>query len=204
MDKMTLEDLIDELEVFIDNCKATPFSAGKVSVPKEEFLAQLEELKMEIPSEVERSREIVARKEMIIAEAQAKAESTINNAAKEAAIIIDENEIVAMANMRADEIINDAKKQAAAILADANKEADSLVTDAREEAEGIQLGAMKYTSGMMAGLENMFQTLYDVQKEQYGQLIEGLGANLSKIKSNRAEIDTQLSLWLDHDDAEAE
>ena len=68
MEKMTLEDLIDELAVFLDNCKATPFSAGKVSVPKEEFLAQLEELKMEIPSEVERSREIVARKEMIIAE----------------------------------------------------------------------------------------------------------------------------------------
>lgn len=189
MEKMTLEDLIDELAVFLDNCKATPFSAGKVSVPKEEFLAQLEELKMEIPSEVERSREIVARKEMIIAEAQSKAEATINNAAKEAAIMIDESEIVAMANMRADEIINDARNQAAQILA-----------DAREEAEGIQIGAMKYTSGMMAGLENMFETLYDMQREQYGQLVEGLGANLNKIKQNRAEIDTQLSLWMDQEE----
>ncbi len=189
MEKMTLEDLIDELAVFLDNCKATPFSAGKVSVPKEEFLAQLEELKMEIPSEVERSREIVARKEMIIAEAQSKAEATINNAAKEAAIMIDESEIVAMANMRADEIINDARNQAAQILA-----------DAREEAEGIQIGAMKYTSGMMAGLENMFETLYDMQREQYGQLVEGLGTNLNKIKQNRAEIDTQLSLWMDQEE----
>ena len=193
MEKMTLEDLIDELAVFLDNCKATPFSAGKVSVPKEEFLAQLEELKMEIPSEVERSREIVARKDMIIAEAQSKAEAAINNAAKEAAIMIDESEIVAMANMRADEIINAAREQAAQILA-----------DAREEAEGIQLGAMKYTSGMMAGLENMFETLFDVQKEQYGQLVEGLGANLNKIKQNRAEIDTQLSLWMDQEEADEE
>jgi len=85
---MTLEDLIDELAVFLDNCKATPFSAGKVSVPKEEFLAQLEELKMEIPSEVERSREIVARKDMIIAEAQAKADSITANAQKEADQIV--------------------------------------------------------------------------------------------------------------------
>lgn len=193
MEKMTLEDLIDELAVFLDNCKATPFSAGKVSVPKDEFLAQLEELKMEIPSEVERSREIVARKDMIIAEAQSKAEAAINNAAKEAAIMIDESEIVAMANMRADEIINAAREQAAQILA-----------DAREEAEGIQLGAMKYTSGMMAGLENMFETLFDVQKEQYGQLVEGLGANLNKIKQNRAEIDTQLSLWMDQEEADEE
>ena len=193
MGKMTLEDLIDELAVFLDNCKATPFSAGKVSVPKEEFLAQLEELKMEIPSEVERSREIVARKDMIIAEAQSKAEATVANAAKEAAIMIDESEIVAMANMRADEIINDAKEQAAQILA-----------DAREEAEGIQLGAMKYTSGMMAGLEGMFETLYDIQREQYGQLVEGLGANLNKIKQNRAEIDTQLSLWMDQEEDEEE
>ena len=181
------------MAVFLDNWKATPFSAGKVSVPKEEFLAQLEELKMEIPSEVERSREIVARKDMIIAEAQSKAEATVANAAKEAAIMIDESEIVAMANMRADEIINDAKEQAAQILA-----------DAREEAEGIQLGAMKYTSGMMAGLEGMFETLYDIQKEQYGQLVEGLGANLNKIKQNRAEIDTQLSLWMDQEEDEEE
>ncbi len=194
MGKMTLEDLIDELAVFLDNCKATPFSAGKVSVPKEEFLAQLEELKMEIPSEVERSREIVARKDMIIAEAQSKAEATINNAAKEAAIMIDESEIVAMANMRADEIINAAKEQAAQIIAEAN-----------EEADGIQIGAMQYTSSMMAGLENMFSTLFDIQKEQYGQLVEGLGANLSKIKQNRAEIDTQLSIWLDsQEDADEE
>jgi cell division septum initiation protein DivIVA len=194
MGKMTLEDLIDELAVFLDNCKATPFSAGKVSVPKEEFLAQLEELKMEIPSEVERSREIVARKDMIIAEAQSKAEATINNAAKEAAIMIDESEIVAMANMRADEIINAAKEQAAQIIAEAN-----------EEADGIQIGAMQYTSSMMAGLENMFSTLFDIQKEQYGQLVEGLGANLSKIKQNRAEIDTQLSIWIDsQEDADEE
>ena len=194
MGKMTLEDLIDELAVFLDNCKATPFSAGKVSVPKEEFLAQLEELKMEIPSEVERSREIVARKDMIIAEAQSKAEATINYAAKEAAIMIDESEIVAMANMRADEIINAAKEQAAQIIAEAN-----------EEADGIQIGAMQYTSSMMAGLENMFSTLFDIQKEQYGQLVEGLGANLSKIKQNRAEIDTQLSIWIDsQEDADEE
>ena len=193
MAKMTLEDLIDELAEFLDNCKATPFSAGKVSVPKEEFLAQLEELKMEIPSEVERSREIVARKDMIIAEAQAKADATINNAAKEAAIMIDESEIVAMANMRADEIINAAKEQAEQILA-----------DAKEEAEGIQIGAMKYTSSMMAGLENMFETLYDIQKEQCTQLVEGLGANLSKIKQNRAEIDTQLSIWTDHEEESME
>ena len=155
MEKVSMEELIDELIAYIDSCKATPFSAGKVSVPKEDFLAQLEELKLEIPSEVERSKEIVARKEMIIQEAQAKADGMINSAAKEAGLMIDENEIVALANMRADEIIKNAKKQAADIL-----------DQAQEEAEGIQLGAMQYTSSMMAGLENMFQTLFENQKEQ--------------------------------------
>lgn len=193
MSKLSIEELIDELAVFIDNCKPTPFSAGKVSVPKEEFIAQLEELKMEIPGEVERSREIVSRKDMLISEAQNKADAIINSAAKEAGIMIDENEIVAMANMRADEIIKDAKQKAADIIA-----------DAQEEAEGIQIGAMQYTSTMMAGLENMFQTLYDGQKAQYDEMIDGLGKNLSKIKSNHAEIATQLSLWLDQDDTKEE
>lgn len=191
MEKMGIEELIDELAAFIDGCKTTPLSGGKVSVPKEEFLAQLEELKLEIPPEVERSKEIVERKDMILAEAQQKADALINHAAKEAGIMIDENEIVALANMRADEIIKNAKKKAADIL-----------DQAQDEAEGIQLGAMQYTSNMLAGLENMFQTLFDNQKEQLDAMVEGLGKNLSKIKSNRAEIDTQLSLWMNQPKSE--
>lgn len=191
MEKLSIEELIDELAVFIDNCKAAPFSAGKVSVPKEEFIAQLEELKMEIPGEVERSREIVARKDLLIAEAQTKADNIVNSAAKEAGIMIDENEIVAMANMRADEILKDARQKAADIIA-----------DAKEEAEGIQIGAMQYTNTMMEGLENMFQTLYDGQKAQYEEMMEGLGKNLSKIKNNHAEIATQVALWMDQDEKE--
>lgn len=191
MEKMGIEELIDELAAFIDGCKTTPLSGGKVSVPKEEFLAQLEELKLEIPPEVERSKEIVERKDMILAEAQQKADALINHAAKEAGIMIDENEIVALANMRADEIIKNAKKKAADIL-----------DQAQDEAEGIQLGAIQYTSNMLAGLENMFQTLFDNQKEQLDAMVEGLGKNLSKIKSNRAEIDTQLSLWMNQPESE--
>ncbi|MDO4555529.1 MAG: hypothetical protein Q4B70_10325 [Lachnospiraceae bacterium] len=184
MAKLSIEELIDELAVFIDGCGPARFAAGKVAVPKEDFLAMVEELKLEIPPEIERSKEILNRKDMIIAEAQTKADSLIGNAAKEAGLMIDENEIVAMANMRADEIIKNAKLKAAEIL-----------DKAEEEAEGIQLGAMQYTSSMMAGLENMFQTLYDNQKEQLDIMVSGLGVNLDKIKNNRAEIDTQLSLW---------
>lgn len=184
MEKLSMEELIDELVAFIDECKVVPLSGGKVSVPKEDFLAQLEELRLEIPTEVERSREIVAKKDMILSEAQNKADGLINHAAKEAGLMIDENEIVALANMRADEIIKNAKQKAADIL-----------DQAQEEAEGIQLGAMQYTSTMLAGLETMFQTLHENQKEQMEIMVEGLAKNLSKIKSNKAEIDTQLSLW---------
>lgn len=184
MDRLNIEELIDELAAFIDGCKTTPLSGGKVSVPKEEFLAQLEELKMEIPPEVERSKEIVMKKDMILQEAQHKADAMINNAAKEAGIMIDRDEIVALANMRASEIIKDAKQKAA-----------DLLDKAEEEAEGIQLGAMKYTSAVLAGLENMFQSLFDNQKEQLDATVDSLGKNLSTLKANRAEIDSQLERW---------
>lgn len=204
MAKLTLESIIDELEEYIDSCKVAPFSGGKVSVPKEEFLNQLEELKMEIPAEVERSREIVARKDMILAEANANAEKTTANAAKKAKQLIEDSNIVEMARMREKEIIDGAKAQAAQILEDANREADTLLAEAKEEAVGIQIGALKYTSGMMAGLEDLFQKQYDLQKEQYTRMVEGLGTNLDKIKYNRAEIDTQLSIWVDQEDMDEE
>jgi cell division septum initiation protein DivIVA len=183
-----MENWIDTLIEYIDGCKSTPLSGGKVSVPKEEYISMLEELKSLVPRELERSRDIIAKKDSILAEAQAKADALVNNAAKEAGLMIDENEIVALANMRADEIISKSRQKAAEIL-----------DQAEEEAEGIQLGAMQYTSAMLNGLETMFQNLFDNQKEQFEGVVGGLEKNLEKIKANHAEIDTQLALWTNQD-----
>lgn len=53
MGKKGAEDMITELEIFIDNCKFSPLSSNKIMVPKDEIGAMLDELRLKLPSEIE-------------------------------------------------------------------------------------------------------------------------------------------------------
>lgn len=57
-----IEQLIDEIEDFIDNCKYQPLSNTKIIVNKEEIDELLRELRMKTPDEIKRYRKSLAIK----------------------------------------------------------------------------------------------------------------------------------------------
>ena len=122
MASMTVEQLIEEIEVYIDNCRASGVlgGGGMIKVNREELLAMIDELKVQLPREINESKEIVRTQDARVAKADAEAERIINNAAKEAEKLIDENEIVTMANMRARQIIDEANEEADMIVSRAD------------------------------------------------------------------------------------
>ena len=67
---------------------------------------------MRLPKEIAESKRIVKTKDSIIADARAKAQRIMQDEAKEAGVMIDDQEIVSMANMRADSIVSEAQKEA--------------------------------------------------------------------------------------------
>ena len=75
-----IEQLIDEIETYIDNCKYQPFSNTKIIVDKEEIDELLRELRMKTPDEIKRYQKIISNKEAILNDARAKAEALINDA----------------------------------------------------------------------------------------------------------------------------
>ena len=127
--------LLEEIEIYIDNCKtAGVLSSGNmIKVNREELIAMFEEVRMRLPKEIAESKRIVKTKDSIIAKAQ----RIMQDAAKEAGVMIDDQEIVSMANMRADSIVSEAQK-----------EADELNGRAREAAREVQTGALKNTHNM--------------------------------------------------------
>ena len=106
--------LLEEIEIYIDNCKtAGVLSSGNmIKVNREELIAMLEEVRMRLPKEIAESKRIVKTKDSIIADARAKGQRIMQDAAKEAGVMIDDQEIVSMANMRADSIVSEAQKEA--------------------------------------------------------------------------------------------
>ena len=75
-----IEQLIDEIEEYIDGCKYQPLSNTKIIVNKEEIDELLRELRMKTPDEIKRYQKIISNKEAILNDARAKAEALVNEA----------------------------------------------------------------------------------------------------------------------------
>ena len=61
-----IEQLIDEIETYIDNCKPQPLSQTKIIVNKEEIDELLRELRSKTPEEIKRYQKIISNKEAIL------------------------------------------------------------------------------------------------------------------------------------------
>ena len=68
-----IEQIIEEIEEYIDNCKPQTFSSSKIIVNREEMEELLNELRVKTPEEIKRYQKIISNKEAILADAQAKA-----------------------------------------------------------------------------------------------------------------------------------
>ena len=86
MAEMDSVKLLEEIEIYIDNCKtAGVLSSGSmIKVNREELLAMLEEVHDLLPKEIAESKRIVRNQDKIIADARSKAQRIMQNAAKEA------------------------------------------------------------------------------------------------------------------------
>lgn len=70
-----IEQIIEEIEEYIDSCKFQPLSTTKIIVNKDQIDELLRELRMKTPDEIKRYQKIIANKDAILADAQQKAES---------------------------------------------------------------------------------------------------------------------------------
>ena len=75
-----IEQIIEEIEEYIDGCKPQTFSSSKIIVNREEMEELLNELRIKTPEEIKRYQKIISNKEAILADAQQKAEAIIAQA----------------------------------------------------------------------------------------------------------------------------
>lgn len=182
MERSNIEEMIDEIIELVEECKAVPLSTGKVSVPKEALLQKLQDLRMEVPKEIDEAQSVLDREKEIVAEAQERADQIIKNAADEAAKMIEESEVVEMAKYRAEEIMEEARAVS-----------DKHIKAAKKEASNIQIHAMEYTNDMMAGLSGMFANIHDNEKQLFESVLSNFKQNEQTVENNRKEIEEQLT-----------
>lgn len=172
-----IEQLIDEIEDYIDGCKYQPLSKTNIIVNKEEIDELLRELRMRTPDEIKRYQKIISNKEAILNDARSKAEALINDATVHTNELINEHEIMQQAYAQANEVVTLASRQAQEIL-----------DNATIEANNVRAAAVRYTDEMLANLENLIAQTINMTATHYESFINNLNGYAEVIRANRAQL----------------
>ncbi len=177
-----IEQLIDEIEEYVEGCKPAPFSQSKIIVQKEQLYELLTELRLKTPDEIKRYQKIIAQKDKIISDAQAQAEQMIEETTNYANALVEEHEIMLKAYEKAEQTINAANAQAEEIVAAAN-----------QNAEEMRMSALSYTQSLIGNIQEVVQRSLDIAKTNSEGLINGLSENLNILVSNNEALVSQLN-----------
>ncbi len=187
-----IEQIIEEIEEYVDSCKFQPLSTTKIVVNKEELEELLRELRLKTPDEIKRYQKIISNKDAILADAQSKADGIIANAEARAKEMVSQHEVTQQAYAQANATINRANQQAQGIL-------DSATSDANN----IRLSAITYTDDMLANLSDLMGSTLEEAGARYKAFSETLEAAYNTVNQNRAELAPQTAQAA-ADDFEAE
>lgn len=173
-----MEQIIEEIEEYIEGCKVQPLSNGtKIIVNKEEIEELLTELRLKTPDEIKRYQKIISNKEAILADAKAKADEILAHAQVQTSELVSEHEIMQQAYAQANEVVMIATKQAQEIL-----------DNATNDANAIRMGAITYTDDMLKNMEAIISHSIETSRARTESLVSSLQGYLDTISANRAEL----------------
>ena len=176
-----IEQIIEEIEDYIDSCKFQTFSNTKITVDKEKIDDLLRELRMKTPAEIKHYQKVINNKDAILNDARAKAEALINKASAHTSQLINEHEIMQQAYAQANEVVMLATQQA-----------QDQVNEATIRVNHMQQAATRYMDERLANLENLVVQMMNMTAAHYESFINNMNGYIEIIRSNREELKPQL------------
>lgn len=175
-----IEQIIEEIEEFIDSCKFQPLSSTKIVVNKEELEELLRELRMKTPDEIKRYQKIISNKDAILEDAQTKADAIIAEAQAQAQKIVSESEVMQVALQQSNQLIEQT-----------NAQAQEIMDKATEDSNNIRMSAIAYTDEMLENLEKIMSHTIDAAGSKYNNFINSIQSCYDIVSKNRSELSPQ-------------
>lgn len=172
-----IEQIITEIEEFIDTCRFQPLSSTKIIVNKEELEELLAELRLKTPEEIKKYQRMISNRDAILNEAKERAEAMVAQAQAQTSELVSEHEIMQQAYIQANEIVQKATEHAQEIL-----------DRATEDANNIRMGAMQYTDDSLYNLENIIAHSIENFNSRYDVMMQSLTQSLEIVRANRNEL----------------
>lgn len=169
-----IEQIISEIEEFVDGCKFQPFSSTNIIVNKEEMEELLVELKMRVPDEIKKYQKIINQQDAILADARTQAQSMLSDAQSQIDELVSDHEVMQLAYQKANEVVEEARKQA-----------DGIIDDAVKDAAGIRQSAAQYTDTILASVQNIASGAMEEEQKRCQEFLQNLQSVYNTCGENR-------------------
>ena len=161
-----IEQIITEIEDYIDSCKFQPLSNTKILVNKEEIEELLVELRLRIPEEIKKYQKIISNQDAILQEARSQADAMVAEATAQTNELVNEHEIMQRAYAEAQQIV------------------DNAVT----EANNIRQGSVQYTDDMLRSLQTIIKHSMEGAQIRFESYMSSMQSSYDVVSSNRNEL----------------
>ena len=172
-----IEQIIDEIEEFVDSCKFQPLSSTKIVVNKEELEELLRELRMKTPDEIKRYQKIISNKDAILEDAQQKADAIIADAQAKADRIVSDSEVM-----------QKALEQSNLLLEQTNAQAQDLIDRATEDSNNIRMSAISYTDELLSNLSAIMTNTLEEAATTFNEFSAVLSDYRDVVNENKQQL----------------
>ncbi len=128
-----IDSILMMIEDMLDGAWSIPLSGGKGAVDVDRIRELLEDLKMHIPVEVSKAKEIVNDRKIILDDAKKEAEMVIRVAEERAKKLVDHDEVVKQAQAKANEILSTSQLQARELKKATSDYVDSVLKSTEDQ-----------------------------------------------------------------------
>jgi hypothetical protein len=133
---MKIDEILEEIDEILIRAWSLPLSGGKILIDANLIRESLDEIKDSLPNELRQAKAIVADRSDIINDAKREAQIVISSSEEKAKSIVEHDELVKQAKIRAHAIISEAESKskeirhaASSYLEDIMKQTDEFLTN---------------------------------------------------------------------------
>lgn len=124
---MNIEEILDMLDELLDKSLSLPLSGGRSIVDDQKFRELLDEIRLNLPSEIKQAKAIVSDRAEIMSTAKREADNVIRRAEDRARALIAQETVVKQAQQKASEILNSAQSKSRELRIATSEFADDLL-----------------------------------------------------------------------------
>ncbi|MCL1996638.1 MAG: ATPase [Defluviitaleaceae bacterium] len=176
MDANSMEKYLIQIEDVLESSKAVPFS-GKVAVDKDQIYDIIDEIRLNLPSELKESKKLVENKDKFLRDAEKRSESAIESARQEAESILQD------AYNKAEKMISEHQ-----IYKTAEEEAELIMQEAKRDAKSIRVNAVDYADEILSKAETAMRATIDSIEKNHSSAQEYYNRILDTLYENRQEL----------------